>query len=50
MVGTVYTMEPFVRTPAEVAASLLRSLEDTAPAAERPVPKHKRLWASLPHE
>ena len=50
VVGTVYTIEPFVRTPEEVAESLFRSLEDTPPAAERPVPKHKRLWASLPHE
>ena len=50
VVGTVYTIEPFVRTPEEVAESLFRSLEDTPPAAARPVPKHKRLWASLPHE
>jgi len=50
VVGTVYTLDPLVRTPEEVVESLFRLPEDHRPAAERPVPQHKRLWASLPHE
>jgi len=50
VVGTVYTLDPLVRTPEEVVESLFRIPEDHRPAAERPVPQHKRLWASLPHE
>jgi hypothetical protein len=49
VVGTVYTIDPFVRTPEEVATSLFQSSPDAPPPSERPVPKHKRLWASLPH-
>jgi len=50
VVGTVYTIDPFVRTPQEVAESLFRRPDaDPLPSA-RPVPQHKRLWASLPHE
>jgi hypothetical protein len=49
VVGTVYTIDPLVRTPEEVAASLFQSPDDDPPPSERPVPKHKRLWASLPH-
>ncbi len=50
VVGTVYTIDPFVRTPEEVAESLFRSPDDGPLPAERPVPQHKRLWASLPQE
>jgi hypothetical protein len=50
VVGTVYTIDPFVRTPEEVAESLFHSPDDKPPAVARPVPKHKRLWASLPQE
>jgi hypothetical protein len=50
VVGTVYTIDPLVRTPEEVVASLFRSPDDHPPSAKRPVPQHKRLWASLPHE
>src|SRR5256714_986506 len=50
VVGTVYTIDPFVRTPEEVVASLFRSPDDDPLPSERPMPKHKRLWASLPHE
>ncbi len=48
-VGTVYTLDPLVRTPEEVVESLFRIPEAPRPAAERPGPQHKRLWASLPH-
>jgi hypothetical protein len=48
VVGTVYTIDPFVRTPEEVVESLFRRPDDSLPVAERPVPKHKHLWASLP--
>jgi hypothetical protein len=47
-VGAVYTVDPYVRTAEEVVAALFRD-----PAYEptpRPVPCHKRVWASLPHE
>jgi hypothetical protein len=50
VVGTVYTIDPFVRTPQEVVESLLRSPDDVPLPSDRPVPQHKRLWASLPHE
>jgi len=50
VVGTVYTIDPFVRMPEEVVASLFRSPDDNPLPSERPVPKHKRLWASLPQE
>jgi hypothetical protein len=50
VVGTVYTIDPFVRSPEEVAASLFRDPDDDALLAERPEPQHKRLWASLPQE
>jgi hypothetical protein len=47
-VGAVYTVDRYVRTPAEVVAALFRDL-DLAPGP-RPGPCHKRVWASLPHE
>ena len=50
VVGTVYTIDPCVRMPEEVVASLFRSPDDDPLPSERPVPKHKRLWASLPQE
>ena len=50
VVGTVYTIDPFVRTPEEVAASLFRDPNDATPCAKRPEPQHKRLWASLPQD
>ena len=49
VVGTVYTSDPLVRTPEEVATALFHSPADDPPPSERPVPKHKRLWASRPH-
>ena len=50
VVGTVYTIDPLVRTPQEVAEALFRCPDDAPPPSARPVPQHKRLWASLPHE
>jgi hypothetical protein len=47
-VGAVYTVDPYVRTPAEVVAALFRDPDYEAPP--RPQPCHKRVWASLPRE
>jgi hypothetical protein len=50
VVGAVYSIDPFVRTPEAVAASLFRDPEETVSDAARPEPQHKRLWASLPQD
>jgi len=50
VVGTVYTIAPFIRSPEEVAASLFRDPDDDPLLAERHLPQYKRLWASLPQE
>jgi hypothetical protein len=47
-VGAIYTVDPYVRTPAEVVAALFRD-PDYAPEP-RPEPCHKRVWASLPRQ
>jgi FtsZ-binding cell division protein ZapB len=47
-VGAVYTVDPYVRTPADVVAALFRDADYQA--APRPEPCHKRIWASLPKE
>jgi hypothetical protein len=47
-VGAVYTVDPYVRTPADVVAALFRD-PDYEPGP-RPAPCHKRVWASLPTE
>jgi hypothetical protein len=47
-VGAVYTVDPYIRTPAEVVAALFRDPDYQAPP--RPAPCHKRVWASLPQE
>jgi hypothetical protein len=47
--GPVYTMDPWVRTPEEVATALWQSPAAAPPPLERPVPKPQRLWASRPH-
>lgn len=55
-VATVYTVAPFVRTPEEFLRTLMRREDDPGakpPAAARPRPEAKRVWASLkqaPHE
>ena len=46
-VGTVYSIDRYVRTPEEVLATLFRDGPKPPP---RPVPCHKRVWASLPQE
>jgi hypothetical protein len=40
----VYTIEPYLRTPEEVLETLFRRAE---PAAQRPAPQHKQIFASL---
>jgi hypothetical protein len=50
VVGAVYTIDPCVRSPEEVAASLFRDPDDDPLLAERPLPQHKHLWASLPQD
>jgi hypothetical protein len=47
-VGAVYTVDPYVRTPAEVVAALFRDQDQQR--RPRPKPCHKRVWASLPQE
>jgi hypothetical protein len=46
-VGTAYTVDRYVRTPAEILAALFR---DGPEPTGRPQPCHKRVWASLPHD
>jgi len=45
-VGTVYSVERYVRTPEQVVAALFR--DGPPPAEGRPRPRHKQVWASLP--
>jgi hypothetical protein len=40
----VYTVDPYPRTPAEVVAALFR---EKPPHSNRPVPRHKQVFASL---
>jgi hypothetical protein len=47
-VAAVYTVDPYMRSAAEVVAALFRDA-DYEPKP-RPAPCHKRVWASLPHE
>jgi hypothetical protein len=47
-VAAVYTVDPYVRTAADVVAALFR--DPDYEAAPRPEPCHKRVWASLPQE
>jgi hypothetical protein len=47
-VGAVYTVDPYVRTAAEVVAALFR--DPGYKPGPRPEPAHKRVWASLPRE
>ncbi len=44
-VGTVYSVDRYRRTPAEVVAALFR---DAPEGGDRPRPQHKEVWASLP--
>jgi hypothetical protein len=45
-VATVYTVDPYVRTPEEVVAALFRDAPE--PSRARPKPQHKEVWATLP--
>lgn len=47
-VAGVYTVDPYVRTPDDVVATLFRDADHEP--EPRPKPCHKRLWASLPQE
>jgi hypothetical protein len=44
-VGTVYTVDRYVRTPEAVVAALFRDAPE--PTKGRPRPQHKQVWASL---
>jgi hypothetical protein len=45
-VGTVYSVDRYVRTPEQVMAALFR--DGPRPEEARPQPQHKQVWASLP--
>jgi hypothetical protein len=45
-VGTVYSVDRYVRTPEQVVAALFR--DGPRPEEGRPRPQHKQVWASLP--
>jgi len=47
-VATVYTVDRYVRTAEEVVAALFRDAPE--PAADRPRPQSKEVWASLPRQ
>jgi hypothetical protein len=49
VVGTVYTVDPYVRTPEQVVAALFRDKQEAKPPP-RPKPQNKRVWASLEQE
>jgi hypothetical protein len=51
-VGAVYTIDPWVRTAAQVVESLFRDPKKERPVdeLERPHPNHKQVMASLTHE
>jgi hypothetical protein len=50
VVGAVYTIDPFVRTPEESVDSLFRGPGDEPLSIKRPEPQHQRLGASLPQD
>jgi hypothetical protein len=45
-VGTIYSVDRYVRTPEQVVAALFR--DGPRPEAKRPPQQHKQVWASLP--
>jgi hypothetical protein len=47
-VGTVYSVDRYVRTPEQIVAALFR--DGPRPQEDRPKPQHKQVWASLPEE
>jgi hypothetical protein len=50
VVGVVYPMDPFVRTPEAMVDSRCRDPDGETPSVQRPEPQHQRLWASLPYD
>ena len=50
ILGSVYSIDPHVRTPEEVVESLFRQPGETRPKSDRPHPQHKRVRAVLNHE
>lgn len=47
-VGTVYTVDRYVRTPEQVLAALFR--DEAERSKDRPRPQSKEVWASLPQD
>jgi hypothetical protein len=47
-VGTVYSVDRYVRTPQQVVAALFR--DEPQRSTDRPRPQHKQVWASLPQD
>lgn len=47
-VGTVYTVDRYVRTPEQVLAALFR--DESERSSDRPRPQSKEVWASLPQD
>lgn len=45
-VATVYTVDPYQRTPEEVVSALFRDAPE--PSRDRPKPQNKEVWATLP--
>jgi hypothetical protein len=45
-VGTVYSVDRHVRTPEQIVAALFH--DGPRPQEDRPRPRHKQVWASLP--
>jgi hypothetical protein len=45
-VGTVYSVDRYVRTPEQIVAALFH--DGPRPQEDRPKPQHKQVWASLP--
>jgi hypothetical protein len=47
-VATVYTVDPYQRTPEEVVSALFRDAPESS--RDRPKPQNKEVWASLPRD
>lgn len=49
VLGSVYSIDAYVRTPEEVLKSLFRKPGEPRPKSQRPRPQHKRVRAELNH-
>jgi len=49
-VGSVYSVDRFVRTSQEIVDALFRKPHEKRPDWDRPRPRHKHVYASLTHE